>query len=135
MNQEIIKQAIKHYGVKAQVGIAQEELAELIQALSKFIRGKADYENIAEEIADVEICLAQLKEIFANTDEVEMWKEFKLLRLKGRMSDEILNNNTTTTKKQEEFNANSEYQGKSDVDTEQSIQGVRKGVFDLYKLP
>lgn len=135
MNQEIIKQAIKHYGVKAQVGIAQEELAELIQALSKFIRGKADYENIAEEIADVEICLAQLKEIFANEDEVEMWKEFKLLRLKGRMSDEILNNNTTTTKKQEEFNANSEYQGKSDVDTEQSIQGVRKGLLDLYKLP
>jgi|GEM_PF-5881255 len=39
-----------------------EELAELIQALSKWIRGQPNFENIDEEIKHVEYVIKNLKE-------------------------------------------------------------------------
>lgn len=48
----------EHYGLDAQLGILQEELAELIQAVSKFKRG--DPKGLPEEIADVYIMLSQV---------------------------------------------------------------------------
>lgn len=39
-----------------------EELAELIQALSKWVRGQPDFRNINEEIEHVEYVLRNLKE-------------------------------------------------------------------------
>lgn len=47
-----------HYGFENQRAQAQEECAELIQALSKDRRGMCT--NLAEEIADVQIMLWQL---------------------------------------------------------------------------
>ena len=47
-----------HYGLESQLNILQEELAELIQAVSKYRRGDPDH--IIEEIADVEIMLDQV---------------------------------------------------------------------------
>lgn len=56
-----IKKIVEHYG-EAQLDIVQEELAELIQAISKYKRyGKNwTFNNVIEEIADVEIMLEQL---------------------------------------------------------------------------
>ena len=54
-----------------------EELAELTQALSKALLGKES--NIAEEIADVEIMLEQLKLLW-ETRNIQTIKEEKLDR-------------------------------------------------------
>ena len=61
---EIYQQAIETYGKDAQLKMAIEEMAELTQAICKSFRGKDNLDNIIEEIADVEIMLAQLKIIF-----------------------------------------------------------------------
>lgn len=61
-----------------------EECAELIQAINKKHRGRAH--NIPEEIADVEICLEQLKIINNCVDEVENYKTAKMERLKARIT-------------------------------------------------
>lgn len=75
----IYQKAVYTFGDKAQMGVAMEECAELIQALSKFLRyGDASLSNLKEEMADVEIMLGQLKEICGDCDQ---WKEMKLKRL------------------------------------------------------
>lgn len=71
--------AIQTYGEIVQEGIAQEECAELIQAISKKHRGKPH--NIPEEIADVEIMLEQLKIINRCHNEVQEIREQKIKRL------------------------------------------------------
>ena len=71
--------AIRFFGARAQEAQAIEECAELIQAINKKWRGKEH--NIAEEIADVEIMLEQLKIINNCGIEVEKIKFSKLQRL------------------------------------------------------
>ena len=78
-------EAIKKYGEQAQEGVAQEECAELIQAISKKHRGKKH--NIAEEIADVEIMLEQLKIINDCFCDVESIKQEKVSRLEKRLQE------------------------------------------------
>lgn len=85
-DQEILKAALDKWGA-TQVIVAVEELSELQKELCKYLRGKARLSNIAEEMADVEIMLAQLKLKFKNADEVEMWRKFKIDRLEGRLED------------------------------------------------
>ena len=57
-----IKTIAGHYGVKSQLGICQEECAELIQAISKHERtwSNASRMAVAMEIADVLIMLRQI---------------------------------------------------------------------------
>ena len=64
---EKIRAIARHYGKEPQMGVAQEECAELIQAISK-IRRKGEtvetLDNLVEEISDVSIMCAQLEELF-----------------------------------------------------------------------
>ena len=53
-----LKTIADHYGLDSQLNILQEELSELIQAVSKYRRG--DQSHILEEIVDVEIMLDQI---------------------------------------------------------------------------
>ena len=55
--------------------VCMEECAELIQAVSKRLRGKPDPDdNLAEEMADVVICLHLLQDMYGVTDErLESW--------------------------------------------------------------
>lgn len=58
---ERIKEIADFYGKEAQLDMLQEECAELIQAVSKFKRGKKmAIEHIAEEICDVELMITQI---------------------------------------------------------------------------
>ncbi len=101
---EILENAVEKYG-DDQLVVAMEELAELIQALSKVYRYKdgvydskeiyAIFKNAAEEIADVEIMLEQLKIYFENNqtlfyfnDTVGLFKEQKIERLREIMRRE-----------------------------------------------
>ena len=84
---EIYEKALSAFGIHAQVGMVFEEMAELQKALCKWERGKPDMENIAEEIADVQIMLEQMTQFFCIREQVEMEKDRKLSRLWDRMKD------------------------------------------------
>ena len=79
----LFKQAIERYGERNQEEVAIEELSELIQAICHKHRGRDN--NIAEEIADVEIMLAQLKIINQCSYQVELIRKQKIVRLIERL--------------------------------------------------
>lgn len=58
-----------------------EEMGELIQALSKYTRGKWKINKVSEEIADVEIMLEHLKGIFSISAQVFDEKLVKTRRI------------------------------------------------------
>ena len=66
-----------------------EECSELIQAISKELRGKSDKNHLAEEMADVMICINMLQEMYEiGTSELESWICSKQQRCKERMVTE-----------------------------------------------
>lgn len=86
INRDIITQMIKHYGVGNESTVCMEECAELIQAISKEKRGNHDMIHLAEEIADVEICIEMLKQMYGIADGlVEDWIYLKQKREVERM--------------------------------------------------
>ncbi len=82
---EIYRAAIQRWGIRAQIMMVYEEMAELQKELCKNGRGKNNRDQIADEVADVEIMLAQLKIIFNIQDLVEQHQAFKLARLRNRI--------------------------------------------------
>lgn len=86
----MIEQA-EQFGLENRLLQCTEEAGELIQALSKYqriLQGDktcqtdmihAEY-MIAEEMADIEICLKQLKYLLGNTEQIEQIKEEKIQR-------------------------------------------------------
>lgn len=87
---KITERAIATFGGVFQSMIAMEECAELVQAISKCIRKPHDEEarkHLVEEMADVLICLQQLKRIYDVSDlELDFWTASKLGRLERRLS-------------------------------------------------
>lgn len=84
----IYRKAVSRFGKLDQLIVATEELSELQKELCKTLRGKMNIDNIAEEIADVEIMLAQLHIIFNIDHKIEKQKQIKLERL-SKMLEEI----------------------------------------------
>lgn len=84
----IYRQAIEKWGAEGQITMVFEEMAELQKELCKYLRGgyKSIY-DIAEEIADVEIMLEQMKLLFGIEEGVERHKKLKLQRLEERLKD------------------------------------------------
>lgn len=74
-------------GTRFAMDIAQEECAELIQAISKCRRGYNAQANIEEEIADVQIMLDQLTFLLKAQDRVKLWRQRKLDRQLERMEE------------------------------------------------
>ncbi|AOY78414.1 hypothetical protein BJL90_15980 [Clostridium formicaceticum] len=64
-----------------------EEMSELQKELCKALRGNKVTGNIAEEIADVEIMLEQMKLLFGIESLVRANKIYKLERLDERLED------------------------------------------------
>ena len=66
MNKIILQRALDSWGIDSQVKMAIEEMSELIKALLKYDREPTHerLSDIGEEIADVEIMLAQMRIIF-----------------------------------------------------------------------
>lgn len=79
----ICRKVVEMFGADLQQMVAIEEIGELLQAISKRAGGKDNRDNLAEEIADVEIMLEQLKYIHNCPIEVELWKAKKLDKLKS----------------------------------------------------
>lgn len=81
------RESIEKYGKETQSIVCMEECSELIQAISKRLRGKPDAtDNLAEEMADVTICLYLLKEMYGITDtQLNEWIARKTARQYERM--------------------------------------------------
>lgn len=89
---ELYEKAIKIYGPSAQIRMFVEECAEAIAAIMQYYeRGRGNLNKVAEELADVEITLDQLKLIVNNEakwDMVGVFKQLKLDRLNQRLKGE-----------------------------------------------
>lgn len=85
----ICQLAVNVYGKTSQCTVCMEEMAELTKELSKNLRGQDNAAHIAEEIADVEIMLEQLKLMFSIRDEVTQHRTAKLQRLDNRISQSL----------------------------------------------
>lgn len=93
---EAIRKIADHYGLNAQLNVATEELAELIQAIARFRRVDerdmlelARRKNlVAEEIADVEVMLAQIKYLMKIDERVEAVAKYEIERQLKRMKKE-----------------------------------------------
>lgn len=84
---EVMQRALDTYGSAQQITMVFEEMSELQKELCKYLRGKYSPANIAEEIADVEIMLEQMKMLFCCTDDVRNERRRKVERLKGRLDE------------------------------------------------
>lgn len=84
-DRKIYRAALDKWGARMQVVVAIEELSELQKALCKVLRGMPDYNNIAEEIADVSIMLEQMTMLFCVQDTVPNWRRSKLERRERRV--------------------------------------------------
>ena len=82
--------ALEHYGVHSQMVKCMEECGELIQALARNLSGEHNEENVAEELADVEIMIQQMRLIFGGSVgyNVDIIKAQKVARLKKRIEEE-----------------------------------------------
>lgn len=91
----VLARSFERDGDRIKLQIAQEELAELIQAISKYIREVPDARILVlEESADVIICIQNLKRVFNFTDEeiqtaidVKVYREKKRLEILDRMDE------------------------------------------------
>lgn len=79
------------YGNVNQYNKLQEELGELIEAIDE-----DNLEHIAEEIADVEIMLEQIKYLSNIYETVKLQKDYKIMRQLQRVHKEALAKSTTT---------------------------------------
>ena len=86
--------ALDQWGLSAQIGQTVEECAELIVALQKYVNRTPQpgmVENILDEIADVEMMLAQMRLILGIDDDMLRERiEYKFKRLSEYLAkDEV----------------------------------------------
>lgn len=87
-NEELIfKTAIETFGETNQLHMLLEEMSELQKEVCKAMRftKKMYRKKVAEEIADVEIMIEQVKMIFNVDEDVEGWRLDKTVRLAERL--------------------------------------------------
>lgn len=84
-DKKIYRDALETFGHYSQVQKLFEEMAELQAAICHTLDGKDDTSHVAEEIADVQIMLGQMMELFACEAAVILRRRAKLARLAGRI--------------------------------------------------
>lgn len=95
----INNETMDRYGIKMQSLVAMEELAELQKAISKLVRNSEERtkslefkglrHNLIEEMADVIICMDQLKEFYQiKRPEIQELIQAKQARQRRRLEEE-----------------------------------------------
>lgn len=84
---KIFLDALSVFGGRNQITVALEEMSELQKEFCKYLRNDASfsYDNIAEEMADVEIMLDQMKILFQQDSAVKEQRQYKVKRLRERI--------------------------------------------------
>lgn len=99
IDEKINKETMNRYGIERQSLVAMEELSELQKAISKLVRNpeektkplefKGLRNNLIEEMADVIICMDQLKEYYKiKTSEIQSIIDSKQARQRRRLKEE-----------------------------------------------
>ena len=99
INEKINKETMNRYGIERQSLVAMEELSELQKAISKLVRNpeektkplefKGLRNNLIEEMADVVICMDQLKEYYKiKASEIQSIINSKQARQRRRLEEE-----------------------------------------------
>jgi len=83
-DKKTLERALDCWGEEAQIGMAYEELGELITALNHFKRGRIGEYELASEVADVLIMVNQLS-ILVGPQVVQDQIVFKMDRLRQRL--------------------------------------------------
>lgn len=81
----VFAKALGTWGAEAQISMVFEEMSELQKELCKKLRGAKNINEIAEEIADVEIMLDQMKLMFNIQSLVSVQRGEKVARLIERL--------------------------------------------------
>lgn len=85
----VYENAIAHYGMRSQIGVAVEEMAELTKELARLDRHEGTtLGKLIDEIADVTIMLEQLRLMFNVNQPVQDRIDYKVERLVWRMEKE-----------------------------------------------
>ena len=89
---QLMQQALDQWGLTAQIGQAVEECAELIVALQKHVNRTprtVSIDNIMDEIADVEMMLAQMRLALGFDDDALRKRiEYKFEKLRRYLADD-----------------------------------------------
>ena len=82
----ILEKAVETYGAGPQIDMMIEEMSELTKALCKYRRAQTGrtFDDVLEEMADVQIMLNQMVLVFADFNEEEI---AKLERLEERLEN------------------------------------------------
>lgn len=89
LNLEDFNFIIDHYGAEAQIDKAIEELKELIEVLEGLKDGSEDIEHLAEELADVNIMMRQIRIMYDIPVEIlRQMAEYKVARTLWRIKRE-----------------------------------------------
>ena len=87
----LLYEAVAAWGDHAQVLQLFEEMAELQVKLCHRMRHRrfesVSVDSIAEEIADVRICLNQMEMLFQCGRQAQVWRDTKLDRLKEHLNE------------------------------------------------
>lgn len=78
--ENIYEEALSTWGTKPQLAMVAEEASELATAALHVLRDRDAVNELAEEAADVEIMLAQLRVLIG--DQIDEQKRKKLVRLR-----------------------------------------------------
>lgn len=84
---EVLQSVITKYGNEKQVLKCIEEMSELTKELCKNCFGKTNTTEIAEEIADVEIMLEQMKMIYNLYASVSIMRTIKIANLERKINE------------------------------------------------
>lgn len=79
---KLYQEIMNKWGKSAQLGMLQEECAELIVAVNKYFRNKPDAETmICEELADVQNMVNQFKSFYPDFEKVRLSKLERVSKL------------------------------------------------------
>ena len=81
---EVYSQALNKWGAESQTMMLFEEMAELQNAICKYSRKRNNINDVATEIADVQIMTEQMSILFGK-EIVDSEKKRKFERLKNRL--------------------------------------------------
>ena len=87
LSKKTLKKIIELWGRSAQFNMLMEECAELIMTTNQYLRSRKTKDDIAEEVADVEMVIEQIKFLFDDVDFKKIKKD-KKDRLMERIKNE-----------------------------------------------
>ncbi len=86
----VYDKAIENWGYDVQTTVAIEEMSELTKELCKVLRGDKRDKALLEELADVQIMLEQMIQLYDTENEVLEIRQKKLECLRKKLIDSIV---------------------------------------------